>query len=58
MWRSVSDTWSVRAFVNNLTDESNIRGVGTATESGNWRMTGAMLDPRFYGIDIRYHYGD
>ncbi len=58
MWRSQSDNWSIRAFVNNLTDEQNIRGAGTATESGNWMVTGAMLDPRFYGIDIRYQYGD
>jgi outer membrane receptor protein involved in Fe transport len=57
MWRSVSNAWSVRAFVNNLTDESNLRDVNTATESSNWRMTGANLTPRFYGFDIRYQYG-
>ncbi len=58
MWRSPADNWSVRLFVNNLTDENNLRGVGTSAESGNWRMTGAHLAPRFYGLDIRYHYGD
>jgi outer membrane receptor protein involved in Fe transport len=58
MWRSLNDKLSVRGFVNNLTDEDNIRGAGTATESGNWAVTGSVLAPRFYGVDIRYHWGN
>ena len=56
-WRNVSEDWSVRLFVNNVTDEMNLRDVTTATETSNWRQSGAILTPRFYGLDIRYSYG-
>ena len=57
IWRGLNDKWSVTGFVNNATDEHNLRDVNTATESGNWRMSGANLAPRFYGVDIRYAFG-
>ncbi len=57
-WRSLDDKWSVRAFINNVTDEEALRGFDTSTESGNWKVTGAPLTPRFWGVDIRYHWGD
>jgi len=56
-WRSLNDKWSVRAFVNNLTDESNVRQVSNAGEGSNWRQTGTYLAPRFWGLDVRLRFG-
>jgi outer membrane receptor protein involved in Fe transport len=56
-WRDVNKIWSVRLFVNNATDEANLRDLGSATEFSNWRLTGALLMPRVYGIDIRRDFG-
>ncbi len=53
-WRDLSNRWTVRAFVDNATDERNLRGITTATESQNWRMTGSILYPRYYGLDVTY----
>ena len=57
MWRDMNQVWSVRVFVNNATDEENLRDIGSGTEATNWRLTGAILTPRIYGIDIRYSFG-
>ncbi|MBD3648007.1 MAG: TonB-dependent receptor, partial [Pseudomonadales bacterium] len=56
-WRDLSQRWTVRVFVDNATDERNLRGIGTASESMNWRMTGTVLYPRYYGIDVTYDLG-
>jgi outer membrane receptor protein involved in Fe transport len=57
-WRDPEQVWSVRLFVNNATDEANLRDIGSATEFNNWRLTGALLTPRFYGVDIRYEFNN
>ncbi|MFT7652748.1 MAG: iron complex outermembrane receptor protein [Candidatus Azotimanducaceae bacterium] len=56
-WRDNVERWTVRAFVDNITDDTNIRGIGTATEANNWRQTGATLYPRFAGLDVTYRWG-
>jgi len=56
-WRSLNDNWSVRAFVNNLTDEQNVRQVANGGEGTNWRQTGSFLAPRFWGLDVRLRFG-
>jgi iron complex outermembrane receptor protein len=53
-WRDTTDSWSVRLFVDNLTDEKMLRGVGSGGESSNWRQEGTILYPRFYGLDVKY----
>lgn len=55
-WVDVNRHWSVRAFVDNVTDERNIRDITTASNTGNWRLTGAILYPRFFGIDVTYDF--
>ena len=57
MWRDVNQVWSVRVFVQNATDEANLRDIGSANEFSNWRLTGALLTPRVYGVDVRYNFG-
>ena len=56
-WRSNADTWSIRAFVDNVTDEGASRGVSTGTGGSNWRYSTNYLYPRFAGVDIRYRFG-
>ncbi len=53
-WTDSSDTWKVRLFVDNATDESSVRGFGTSSESSNWRKSGSTLYPRYWGLDITY----
>lgn len=57
MWRDPSQRWTVRAFVDNVTDEANLRGLDTAGEEGNWRLTGTHLYPRYWGLDVKYTFG-
>ncbi|MCZ6708855.1 MAG: TonB-dependent receptor, partial [Gammaproteobacteria bacterium] len=57
-WRDNSDTWSVRAFIDNVTDEGASRGVSTGTSGSNWRYSSNILYPKFYGIDVRYRIRD
>ena len=56
-WNNLENTLRVRAFINNVTDESNVRSVGNSGEGSNWRQTGSYLAPRYWGIDIRYSFG-
>ena len=57
IWEDVARKWSVRGFVDNATDEDNVRGLGTAGESDNWRLSGAHLYPRYWGVDLKYRFG-
>ena len=57
-WRDNRDQWVVRAFVDNVFDEVYTRGIGTATATNDWRLTAEKLDPRFYGLDVTYRFGD
>jgi iron complex outermembrane recepter protein len=56
-WRDARDTWSVRAFVDNVFDDINTRGIGTGTQASDWQRTATTLYPRFYGLDVTYRMG-
>ncbi|GAB3092420.1 TonB-dependent receptor [Aestuariicella hydrocarbonica] len=54
-FNSASDAWSVAAWVNNLTDEEDLRdytGPGRAIGS----HTAAVRLPRMYGVDVAYRF--
>lgn len=57
-WRDPANKWDIRAFVDNVTDERNLRGISSGGSENNWRMTGSILDPRYWGVDIKYNFGD
>ena len=46
-WRDAAERLTVRAFVDNVTDEGSTRDIGTATETSNFAQTSAFLYPRF-----------
>ncbi len=58
-WISADDAWTVAVFVNNVFDKIGIRQIDQyqATESTNWRRTGAVSDPRLFGLEVRYKFG-
>jgi iron complex outermembrane receptor protein len=56
-WRDNQDHWSVRAFVDNVTDEGSARGIGTSTGFQDYQQTATYLYPRFYGVDVTYRFG-
>ncbi|MFT5692487.1 MAG: outer membrane receptor protein involved in Fe transport [Oceanicoccus sp.] len=56
-WSSVDDKWKARLFVDNVTDENNLRGVTTGNEGTNYNMRGTYLYPRYYGLDVTYSFG-
>ena len=53
-WRDSAERLTIRAFVDNVTDEGATRDIGTTTDGSNFRQTAAYLYPRFYGVDVRY----
>ena len=57
-WRDAGDTWMVAAFVNNIFDEIGLRQIEQygATESNDFRRTGAPTDPRLAGLEVRYKF--
>lgn len=55
-WRDVSHKWNVRLFVDNATDEDNLRSVWSAEEDQNWRLGGAPLYPRYWGVDVVFRF--
>ena len=55
-WWSDDYKTSVRAYISNIFDNKNIRGLGTSDASGNYRLTGTPLAPRTMGVDIRYKF--
>ena len=55
-WWSDDYKTSVRAYISNLFDNKNIRGLGTSDASGNYRLTGTPLAPRTMGVDVRYKF--
>ena len=48
-WRDNSDIWSVRAFIDNVTDEGRTRAIGNGGAGSNWNQIGSPLYPRFFG---------
>jgi hypothetical protein len=45
------------AFVNNVFDDIGIRQIDRSGEEDNWRRSGAVTDPRLYGLELRYKFG-
>jgi outer membrane receptor protein involved in Fe transport len=56
-WIPQDENWLVAAFVNNVMDEIGIRQVSRLGEDENWRRSGAVSDPRLYGLEVRYKFG-
>ena len=57
-WMNQAETLQVRAFVDNVFDEGNLRGIGTGNHTNFYRMTGTYLYPRYWGVDIRWSFGN
>ena len=56
-WRESTDRWVVSAFVDNVFDDVNLRGLGTGGIGGDFTLTGASLYPRFAGLEATYRFG-
>ena len=56
-WRDLASNWDVRLFVDNVTDEHNLRDISSGGSANNWRMTGSILAPRYWGVDVKYNFG-
>jgi iron complex outermembrane recepter protein len=56
-WTNPADNIRVRAFVDNVFDDIQLRNVASATHTLNYRRTATPLYPRFWGIDMRYAVG-
>jgi iron complex outermembrane receptor protein len=56
-WRSEDEAWMLAAFVNNVFDDIGIRQIDRSGEEDNWRRSGAVTDPRLYGLELRYKFG-
>ena len=58
-WRSPSEQWMVAGFVNNVFDKIGLRQIDQyqANETTNYRRTGALTDPRLWGLEVRYKFG-
>ncbi len=57
IWEDLRRRWTIRGFVDNVTDEQNLRDIGTASESGHWAQTGTILYPRYWGLDVTWRFG-
>ena len=55
-WQDPGRHWTVRGFVDNLTDRHALRELNEGTETTNWRQSGSILVPRFYGLDVTYNF--
>ena len=55
-FRDNRDAFRFRAYVDNVTDEGNARGIGTGGAAENYRYTATYLYPRFYGIELAYRF--
>jgi outer membrane receptor protein involved in Fe transport len=58
IWTSTNDKTRVRAFVDNVTDERSYRGIGSGGAGNNYKMTGSLLYPRYWGLEARYSFGN
>jgi len=58
IWRDAAENWTVKGFVDNVTDQVYSRGLATPTEARDFRLAAEALYPRYYGIDVTYRFGD
>ena len=56
-WWNTDESLRVSAFVDNLFDANNLRGIGTGDHNNFYRLTGSLLYPRYWGIDVRKTFG-
>ena len=54
-WSEDGDT-SVRVFINNVMDNKNVYAMETYDITRDFQQTGAPLDRKWYGIDIRRNF--
>lgn len=57
-WLSAEQNWTVAAFVDNAFDDIGIRQIVANGEGANFRRDGALTDPRHYGIEVVYRFGE
>ena len=58
IWSSPDESLRVRAFVDNLFDARNYRSLSAGGLGNNYRLTGTLLRPRSFGIDITKTFGE
>jgi iron complex outermembrane receptor protein len=58
VWNSNAGRYQVRTYVTNILDEIGIATMGISPESGNFRRTASMREPRAYGMQFRVKFGD
>ena len=56
-WLNADESLRVSAFVDNVFDKNNLRGIGTGDHNDFYRLTGSLLYPRYWGIDVRRTFG-
>ena len=52
-WTNVRENLRVTAFIDNVFNESSVRGASTGNHDSFYWMTGTLLYPRYRGIDLR-----
>ena len=57
IWRDETEQWTVKGFVDNVTDQVYSRGLDTPTEGRDFRLVAESLYPRYYGVDVTYRFG-
>ncbi len=57
-WHSPTENWMVALFVNNVFDDIGIRQIDRSGESDNFRRSGATTDPRLWGVEVRWRFGE
>jgi iron complex outermembrane receptor protein len=58
IWSNPDESLRIRAFVDNLFDARNYRSLSAGSLSNNYRLTGTLLRPRSFGIDITKTFGE
>ena len=58
-FNDLAGKYTIRAFVDNVTNELSPRGVAQSDDgsTNNWRTTASHIYPRFWGIDATYRFG-
>ena len=56
-WLNEDGSLRVSAFVDNVFDAANLRTIGTGDHNSFYRLTGDLLYPRYWGIDVRRTFG-
>ena len=50
--------YTIRAFIDNITDEGAARNIQTGGQGAAWRRTASYLYPRFYGLDVTVRFSN